>query len=199
MPVFQAKARTADTYLVGIGASGALIASVFVTFMILVGAVTFDAWPRAASLIGGGGAKVSIGTAPASAPVAAQSQAPNLTKLLGPGAGRVTIWKPHLDRGSAGHAPRARGSLGPQVNPKGAPTGGQEPVQASPPPSQPPSEPEPRTIVGQTVSSTGNTVEATTDSVGNALGGSDNQGLGGTVANLGQTVNGTLQDLAGGL
>jgi len=114
MPVFQAKARTADTYLVGIGASGALIASVFVTFMILVGAVTFDAWPRAASLIGGGGGKVSIETAPTSAP-----------------------------------------------------------VQASPPPSQGPSEPEPRTI--------------------------DNPGLGGTVANLGETLNGTLQNLAGSL
>jgi hypothetical protein len=199
MPVFQANARTADTYLVGIGASGALIASVFVTFMILVGAVTFDAWPRAASLIGGGGGKVSIGTAPTSAPVATPSQAPNLVKLLGSGAAPVTIWKPHSDNGSAGRAPGAHGSLGPQVNPKGGSTGGQEPVQASPPPGQGPSEPEPRTIVGQTVSSTGDTVGATTDSVGNALGGSDNPGLGGTVANLGETVNGTLQNLAGSL
>ena len=164
--------------------------------MILVGSVTFDAWPRAASLIGGGGGKVSIGTAPTSAPVAAPSQVPNLVKLLGSGGGRVTIWKPRSEQGSAGQAPRAQGT---QVSPEGGSTGGQEPVQASPPPSQGPSEPEPRTIVGQTVSSTGDTVEATTDSVGDALGGSDNQGLGGTVANLGETLNGTLQGLAGSL
>ena len=200
MPVFQAKARTADTYLAGIGASGALIAGAFVTFMILVGAVTFDAWPRAASLIERGGGQVSIGTSPTSAPATAPSQAPDLVKLLGSGGGTVTHRNPRSEQGSAGGAPSAQGSLGPEVNPEeGGSTVGQEPVQGGPPPGPGPSEPQPRTIVGQTVSSTGNTVQATTDSLGDALGGSDNPGLGGTVSSLGQTLNGTLQGLANGL
>lgn len=198
MPVFQAKARTADTYLAGIGASGALIASAFVTFMILVGTVTFDAWPRAASLFDRQAGQVGIATAPAPAPAAA-SQAPNLVKLLGHGAGQVATGRVGAGRGSAGHKSQAKGSLSPQVGPNGGSTGGQEPVQSAPPSGQGPSEPQPRTIVGQTVSTTGNTVEATTNSVGDALGGSENPGLGGTVAGLGETVNGTLQELAGGL
>ena len=162
-------------------------------------AVTFDAWPRVASLIDRGGGQVGI--APASSPSAAPSQAPNLVKLLGSRSGRVIIWNPGSEQGSGGGTPRAQGSLGARVNPEGGSNGGQEPVQGSPSHSPGPSEPqpEPRTIVGQTVSSAGNTVEATTDSVGNALGGSDNPGVGGAVGSLGETVNGTLQSLAGGL
>jgi hypothetical protein len=197
MPIFQAKARTADTYLAGIGASGALIASAFVTFMILVGAVTFDAWPRAARLIDRGNAQVSIGTAPTSTSTSAPSRVPTANVLGGNGpksggGGGTSSQRVHPAR-----APKTQGSLGGSVNTPGS-TGEQTPTEGTPP-SQGPSEPGPRTIIGQTVSSAGNTVEATTDSVGNVLGGSGEPGLGGTVGSLGETINGTLQGLAGGL
>ena len=47
------RARTAETYLAGLGATGALIAGAVVVFLLLVGMVIFDAWPRAAGLFGG--------------------------------------------------------------------------------------------------------------------------------------------------
>ena len=50
MPIFDAKPRSWDAYLTGIGASGALMASASVLFVILVGVVTFSAWPQAGSL-----------------------------------------------------------------------------------------------------------------------------------------------------
>ena len=52
------KARTAETYLAGLGASGTLIAGAIVAFLLLAGAVTFDVWPRAAGLFGSGDAGV---------------------------------------------------------------------------------------------------------------------------------------------
>ena len=48
----RGRARTAETYIAGLGASGALVAGAIVAFLLLVGAVTFDAWPRAGGLFG---------------------------------------------------------------------------------------------------------------------------------------------------
>jgi hypothetical protein len=53
-------------------------------------------------------------------------------------------------------------------------------------------------VVSQTVSNVGNTVQATTDGVGDALGGSDSSGLGGVVGGVGKTLNNQLQSLVGG-
>jgi hypothetical protein len=47
------------------------------------------------------------------------------------------------------------------------------------------------------VSGAGNTVQRTTDTLGNALGGSSGPGLGGLVGGVGRTLNDTLQSLAG--
>jgi hypothetical protein len=57
--MFSSRARTAESYLAGLGASGALMAGALVVFLILVGTVTFDAWPRAVGLIEDGAAKVA--------------------------------------------------------------------------------------------------------------------------------------------
>src|SRR3954454_24902666 len=83
MPVFQLKARTAETYLAGIGASGALMASAFVMFVILVGVVTFDSWPHAGHLFGGGDGDVSLNSTTTSPAAATLPKTPNLVKLLG--------------------------------------------------------------------------------------------------------------------
>src|SRR5262245_41771558 len=39
--------KTAQSYIAGIGASGALLAGAVVTFVFLVGAVSFEVWPTA--------------------------------------------------------------------------------------------------------------------------------------------------------
>jgi hypothetical protein len=195
MPIFQPNARTAETYLAGIGASGALMASAFVMFVILVGVVTFNAWPRAGHLLSGRDGDVSVHSAPK--PLATPlPKVPNLAKLIG--AQGAATGTQQAGTGQTGRTapPRTHGVLsngGQTAVPPSAE--GQQPVQG-----QEPSAPVPqsRNVVTQTVSGVGNVVQASTDSVGDTLGGSSGPGLGGVVGSLGQTVNGTVQGLVGG-
>ena len=45
--------KTAQGYIAGIGASGALLAGAVVTFVFLVGTVSFEVWPAASNSAGG--------------------------------------------------------------------------------------------------------------------------------------------------
>jgi hypothetical protein len=45
--------KTAQSYIAGIGASGALLAGAVVTFVFLVGTVSFEVWPAASNSAGG--------------------------------------------------------------------------------------------------------------------------------------------------
>jgi hypothetical protein len=191
--MFQAKFRTAESYLAGVGASGALLAGAFIMFVILVGVATFDSWPHADRLLpGGDDADVTLG--PTQAPVPAHdAAAPNVIKLLG------TKASSH-HRGSAGAGGEGGGIDGTPGGEIGGNGGsrdgaGQAPVQSVVPPSSP-SSPN-RNVVQQTVSKVGNAVEADTTTLGNNLGGSNNAGVGGLVSGLGTTVKKTLQGLAG--
>jgi hypothetical protein len=192
--ILNAKRRSWDAYLAGIGASGALMASALVMFVVLVGLVTFNAWPHAGSLLGPGAGSGVLGGAakPATTPGPARSSTLNLATLLGGGA-----------TPRQGGARTGSGGIGSGVNPGGigeAPggsegPGGGEPQGAQPPPSSPAP---PRDAVSQTVSAVGDTVQSTTDSVGDTLGGSNGPGLGGVVGGLGRTLNNDIQSLAGG-
>lgn len=66
--------KTAQSYIAGIGASGALLAGAVVTFVFLVGTVSFEVWPQAAELDNGteslGVAELN-GPAPAGSPTSA--------------------------------------------------------------------------------------------------------------------------------
>jgi hypothetical protein len=200
MPIFRTKARTAESYLAGIGASGALLGSAFVMFVILVGVVTFYSWPQTGRLLGGGGEAAVLNSTATPAPAsAAHPGIPNLATLLGGGAGTTS-------RGGApGGGPGGNGSL---PNGKGNGNGGLPGVPeviapgsngSGPAPSPPsPGGGPPRNAVSQTVSNVGNTVQTTTDGLGEALGGSDSPGLGGVVGGVGQALNDKLQSLAGG-
>jgi hypothetical protein len=194
MPIFHAKARTAETFLAGIGASGALMGSAFVLFVILVGAVTFDAWPHGNPF--GGGGNVALSARTASAPVPPPGTL-NLVKLLGGGPVATTArgGRPHLA------APIATGGL-PSPNgqaPGGAngtppaPGGGQGPVSTPQPPS-PPSQP--ANLLSQTVSGAGNTVQGSTQSLGNTVNSATGTTLGNVVSGAGGTLNSDLQSLA---
>jgi hypothetical protein len=57
--------KTAQSYIAGIGASGALLAGAVVTFVFLVGTVSFEVWPEAAELDNG---THSLGVAELSGP-----------------------------------------------------------------------------------------------------------------------------------
>jgi hypothetical protein len=192
--ILNAKRRSWDAYLAGIGASGALMASASVMFVILVGVVTFNSWPHAGSLLGvgaGGDDVVLHGIAkPARTP--GRSSTLNLVRLLGGGATspqagartRSGGFGHGLNPGGNGEAPG--GSTG---------LGGGPPQEAQPPPSSPAP---PRNAVSQAVSAVGDTVQSNTESLGNTLGGSSSPGLGGVVGGLGRTLNNDIQSLAGG-
>lgn len=204
MPIFDAKFRTVEGYLAGIGASSALLAGALLAFVILVGVVTFDSWPRPESLFPGSGDNVTLDatTAGIQQPQPAESP-PDLDGLLGggpavgsPAAGSATgvavqvpvIQPPsgsELGGGGGGNAP---GGTTPQVPPGQA----AQAVPSTPTPTS--TSPN---VVQQTVSSVGNTVQGTTTVLGDTLGGSTSPGLGGLVGGLGQTLNTTLQSLAG--
>jgi hypothetical protein len=205
MPI---KLRTLESYLAGVGASGALIAGAFVAFVILVGIVTFDAWPTGSSVFNRGAGDVTVDTR-LTTPPAREAKPPNLVKLLGGGpAGATAPARLVSVGGSAPSGPsNGSGNAPGQPQPQGNNPGGQQaPAQPNQPaqptaPAQPVSTPTTSqspapNVVQDTVSGLGNTLQSDTDSLGNTLGG-QNSLLGGLVGGLGNTLNNTLQGLAG--
>jgi hypothetical protein len=195
LPIFDAKPRSWEAYLAGIGASGVLMASALVLFVILVGVVTFKTWPHAGgSLLGDGGGDVALKSTATPAPPA-QRSSPNLVKLLGAGAAPVA---PHQG-GVDGRAPGGIGNLpdgGEEGSPGGStgPGSGRGQPQDAEPPAASPRSSDP---LSQLVSGAGNTVQSDTDSLGDTLGGSTSPGLGGLIDGVGKTLNNDLQSLAG--
>jgi len=193
LPIFDAKPRSWEAYLAGIGASGVLMASALVLFVILVGVVTFKTWPHAGgALLGDGGGDVALKSTAKPAPPA-QPSTLNLVKLLG--AGTVAPHRSGVDgRGPGGIGNLPGGSEGGSPGGSTGPgSGGGEPQDAEPPPASSQSS----NPVSQLLSGAGNTVQSDTDSLGNTLGGSSTPGLGGLVGGLGKTLNNDLQSLAG--
>lgn len=91
MNALSGKARIAETYLAGLGASGALIAGAIVASLFLIAAATFDVWPRAAGLFGGAGGGVEIVDAskPADSAAAALGSAADQVAQAEPGGSLV--------------------------------------------------------------------------------------------------------------
>ena len=172
------------------------MASGLVMFVILIGVVTIKTWPHAGDLLPGGGHDASLQSTAAQGPEAlAPSSGLNLVQLLG-GTGSAGT-SPGSDGARAGDGNGlTQGENGGAIG--GAPsqpgTGGGQPQGAQPPPSE---SQQPSNAVSEALSGTGNTVQDTTTNLGNALGGSSSPGLGGVVGGLGQTLNNTLQGLAG--
>ena len=206
---FQTKARTAESYLAGIGASGALMGSAFVLFVVLVGVVTFNAWPHAGELIPGtGNASLEAAGLTGQAP-SEPAPAPNLVTLLGGPAPAGT--PPVSDRGGRGgggsiHPGGGIGFDGGGGSPGGGGGGGgnggggggsSQPTTIVPStPSVSSTTQRDTGVVGQVLQGVGNNVEGDTNRLGETLGGSDNS-LGGVVQGLGGTLNVTLQRLGG--
>ena len=198
MHILDVKQRSWNAYLAGIGASGALMASAFVMFVILIGVVTFKTWPHTGGLLGGDHGQVALQGAATPAPArnAPHASGLNLVKLLG-GQGSGT----GLSRGSArstgldgsGLISQGNGGSGGSGEQPGGPGSGQ-PQGAQQPPSEPA---QPSNVVSQTVSAVGNTVANDTESLGDTLGGSTSPGLGGLVGGVGRALNDNLQSLAG--
>ena len=198
MPV---KVRTLESYLAGLGASGALIAGAFVAFVLLVGVVTFDAWPTGSGPFSQSGNDVRVDTSLTTTPPV-RADAPNLVKLLGGGADQTNA--PSSSGGTEGNSPGVPRSGSHQLPGGGGPQGGgQQPAQPIRP-SQPTqtagsssgTQTSSPNVVQQTVSNLGNTLESDTDTLSNSLGGEDTA-LGGVVGGVGSTLNSTLQGLAG--
>jgi hypothetical protein len=204
MPIFEGKAPSVEGYLAGIGASSALLAGALLAFVILVGVATFESWPRPESLLpGGGGDNVTLDASTAG--IREQSSAsspPDLIELLGAGgpaapAGTAAPSSPVLPAPSV--QPPAGSEIGGGGGGGGSPGGTEPPgsptqIVQPPPAAQTTSSPN---LVQQTVSSVGTTVQGTTTVFGDTLGGSENPGLGGLVGGLGQSLNSSLQGLAG--
>ncbi len=193
MSLFDAKPRSWEAYLAGIGASGVLMASALVLFVILVGVVTFKTWPQTGgALLGDGGGDVALERTATPAPRdTAGAPGVNLVKLLGgtgqaaPGQGRGA------PRGTGNsQAPGDIGSPGGSTGPGSV--GGQPQGAAPPPPASRANDP-----VTQLVAGAGNTVQSTTDSLGKTLGDNVSPGLGGLVSGVGKSLNDNLQSVTG--
>ena len=209
MPALPLKVRTLESYLAGLGSSGALMAGAVVAFILLVGIVTFNAWPTGSSVFNRGASDVAVDTSLTTTPPAREEpNVPNLVKLLGGGgaaasstparAGGATGGSPANEPTGSGNSPARQR---PQQNNPGS--GQEQPSQPTrtPQATQPAqaasdSQAESRNAVQQLVYGVGNTVEADTSSLSDTLGGQDTL-LGGLAGGLGSTVNSTLQGLAG--
>src|SRR6201991_2831235 len=51
----HAASRTSESFIVGIGASGGLLAGAAIVFVTLIGVVSFNVWPSAAGISSSGG------------------------------------------------------------------------------------------------------------------------------------------------
>ena len=157
----RSRTKTPESFLVGVGASGALLAGAAIAFISLVGMVSFDVWPS--SLDSTPGNQVDLGTA------IAQAQ-PNAKAPVAPVGGDGASF---VESGTAAPAPAAGGG-------GGKPRGGRRPVGSSPAlvPNTPPPASEPAGPGG----SQGNGNQG--NGGGNA-GGGGGQGGGGTGAGNG--------------
>jgi hypothetical protein len=193
MQTLHARTRTANTYLAGLGASGALLAGAVVALFAMVGLVTFNSWPDASGLFTFSGGQAELG-ALSEAPPARSEARPLTTIVVIPPTHRAkhaSAVPPGGDElgGISGIRGRHGGSGAPQVG-SGVGDGG---AQAVTPPSQPVS-PDP---IGSTISNTGSTVQKSTQSLGTTVNDVTGTDLGTPVAGLGETVNNTLQSLSG--
>lgn len=199
MPKLEGKPRSWEAYLAGFRASGLLTAGALVMFVILIGVITLKTWPRAGDLLPGGGHDASLTSAAKPAPQSLpESTGLNLVSLLGAPAGSTGSPRGPIggtaDPGNGLTPGDGGGDLGGSPTQPGA--GGGQPQGAEPPPSESQPQP-PSNAVSDVVSGAGNTVESTTKSLGDALGGSSSPGLGGVLGGLGRTLNNDLQSLAG--
>lgn len=189
MPIFDAKPRSWNAYLASIGVSGVVMASALVMFVILVGVITLKTWPQARALLDGGGGATLQTTATPAPQGQAHPPTHNLVRLFGGGPAASHQGShpgaPGLNPGENGGF--LEGSTG-QPGTGGGPSQGAE---------QPPSRsPEPSNAVSQVLSGAGNTVQSSTERLGDSLGGSSSPGLGGVLGGVGRTLNSNLQSLA---
>jgi hypothetical protein len=183
------KARTAETYLAGLGASGALIASAVVAFLLLAGAVVFDVWPRASGLFGSGdaGAEQVDADVPAGTAAAALGSA---TDQVAGSAGRPLVDRSGGADGGTGSGPSEGGGGTGGGSGTGTDTGSGGGAGSADSGGG-------GSTVGDTVNQVGNTVNNTVNGAGNTVNNTVN-GAGNTVNNtvdgVGNTVNGLLGD-----
>jgi hypothetical protein len=176
MNALSGKARTAETYLAGLGASGALIAGAIVASLLLIAAATFDVWPRAASPFGGGDAGVES--------VDASEPADSAAAALGSAADQVAQAEPggSLVGGGDGAGRAGGGTGGGTGGGGGAGDGGSGTGGGG----------------GGGGSTVGDSVGDTVNGVSNTLNNTVN-GLGNTVDNTVNGVDNTVNDTVGGL
>ena len=174
MTALNGNARTAETYLAGFGASGALIAGAAVAFMLLVGLVAFDAWPRAAGLLADDTGTVESVDAntPADAAAAVLGPAADLVAAARPGDSLVS----QPGAGGGTRRPGVGGNQGETNSPGGSQPGGTGTGNGTGTGTQ-----------GSGSTNVGNTVNDTVDNLGKTV---DD-----TVAGLGDTVNDTVNGL----
>jgi hypothetical protein len=186
MTALQARARTAETYMAGLGASGALMGGAIVAFIMLVGVVTFNAWPDASGLFtfSGGQAEVELQTPSRSAAERAGATPTVLTTVIAPDG-------PATTPGGTGGPTGANGGQ-PEVTAPQVPGGGGGTPVTQPPPTQTPTQ-----SAGNLVGSLGNTLEQNTATLGDTLNQATGTNLGNVVTGLGETLNSTLQGLTG--
>lgn len=183
------KARTAETYLAGLGASGALIASAVVAFLLLAGAVVFDVWPRASGLFGSGDAGAEQIDADVPAATAAAALGSATDQVAGSAPGRSLV-----DRSGGAGGGGADGGTGSGPSEAGGGSGTGSDTGSGGGAGSAGSGGGGSTV-GDTVNQVGNTVNNTVNGAGNTVNNTVN-GVGNTVDNTvngaGNTVNGLL-------
>jgi hypothetical protein len=180
MTVLHAKAGTAETYIAGLGASGALIGGAIVVFVMLVGIVTFNSWPEASGLFtfSEGQAEVELRT-PARTAAERAGTAPTALPTV------IALGEPATrPRGANGGQPGADGGQTEVTPPESPGGGGGTPMTEAPTQS-----------AGNLVSNLGNTLQQDTAAAGDTLNQATGTSLGNVVTGLGQTLNSTLHGL----
>ena len=193
MQALQARARTANTYLAGLGASGALMAGAAVAFIALVGVVTFNSWPEASGLFTFSGGSAELGAVTETPPPGSQAKPLRSITVIPPTtrhrSGGVAQSAASDASGISGIGRHGGGSDGSE--------NGVKVIQGAGESVSPPAPTEDTDVLGETISNTGTAVEKSTQSLGSTINDVTGTDLGAPVTGLGQTLNDTLQSVSG--
>jgi hypothetical protein len=196
MRMFQTEGRTAESYVAGLGASGALMASAIVVFVVLLGIVTFNAWPEG-GLLGIGANNVAVDTANVTGQEP-QPEAPSLTQLLGgpvQSGGTLVAARPVSTPGGGAGGGNGLGGGGSGTGNDGG--GGSTGTGGGGGGGGGGDDGGGQSLLGSTVSNTGNQVQGATNSVGSQVDGATGTNLGSSLLDpIGSTVNQTVQGVS---
>lgn len=184
MTALRSRGRTAESYLAELGLVGTVMAGGLVVFLLVVGFVTFNAWPNPAGIFSNDDSTIEAGSTGDAAPASSSTPAPTIDGRRD-GAGRGESADRRQAGGGGGQrSPDSTGGNTPSETGGGAPSGGAGSTGGGSTPSG-----------GGQSGSLGNSVSNAGNQVGNAVNDVTGTNAGDAVSGAGNSAGNAVSGL----